>query len=268
MTGYDKANRKQYRYHPLWNIIRSHTKYFRLLEFGLSLSEIRRRIDADLRKQGMSREKVLALVVSVLDNTSLRIGNTTYEKLNGSYGLTTLKNKHVNINGSIVKFCFIGKKGIRNNVTLRSKRLTNIIRKCKEIPGKQLFEYVNEDGSISNVDSGMVNEYLKEITENSFTAKDFRTWAGSVCALRTLLELEPPTSQSDMKRKILQMYDKVALDLGNTRNVCKTHYIHPIVVKKYEENTLKQHYDYQPENENEAMLKPDELRLLSVLKML
>ncbi len=266
VTGYDKANRKQYRYHPLWNKIRSHTKYYRLLDFGLALPAIRERIDADLRKPGMTREKILALIVSILDSTSLRIGNTSYEKLNGSYGLTTLKNKHVDINGSVVKFSFIGKKGIKNNITLKSKRLTNIIKKCKEIPGKQLFEYINDDGTISKIDSGMVNEYLKEISGSSFTAKDFRTWAGSVSALRALKEIGPASTATELKKNILLMYDIVAADLGNTRNVCKNHYIHPVVVKKYEENKLEGYFNTATENESQPLLKDDEITLLSILR--
>lgn len=266
VTGLDTAKRKQYRYHPQWNEIRSQTKFFRLLDFGLSLPAIRRKIDNDLKKPGLSREKVLALVVTILDTAYIRIGNAAYEKLNGSYGLTTLKNKHVKIDGNTAKFCFIGKKGIRTNITLKSRRLSNIIKKCKEIPGKQLFEYIDNDGNINGIDSGMVNEYIKVISGNDFTAKDFRTWAGTVSALRALNEIGAWTNQTDLKRKINLMYDFVALDLGNTRNVCRKHYVHPIIVKKYEENNLPQYFNIQPKNEDETLLKKEELSLLTILE--
>ncbi|HLN53911.1 MAG TPA: hypothetical protein VK212_09400 [Lentimicrobium sp.] len=223
VTGFDQANRKQYRYHPSWNVLRSHTKYFRLFDFGLKLPLIRSRIDADLKKPGLTREKVLALVISILDTAFIRIGNSIYEKLNGSYGLTTLKNKHVKIDGTTIRFNFIGKKGIKTNASIKSKRLSNIVRMCREIPGKQLFGYINEEGIVSGIDSGMVNNYLKEISSGDFTAKDFRTWAGSVSAIRALRELGPWINQTDLKRKINLMYDMVANDLGNTRNVCKKH---------------------------------------------
>lgn len=269
VTGYDSAQRKQYRYHSLWNKIRSHTKYFRLLEFGLMLPQIRERLNEDLQKRGLSKEKILATIVTILDTAYIRIGNDIYEKLNGSYGLTTLKNKHVSVTGDKIRFCFIGKKGIQNNISLRNKKLASIINRCKDIPGQQLFGYVNAEGQVVKVDSGMVNQYLQEVTVKDYTAKDFRTWAGSISAIKALKQLEPFTTANDRIRKINTMYDIVANELGNTRNVCKKHYVHPRIVSLYEEGKLEK---YLKENlvESEELInkwmKSEEIALINLLK--
>lgn len=268
VTGYDVANRKQYRYHPSWNNIRSHTKYYRLLDFGLSLPKIRQKIEQDLSTQGMNKQKILAAILAIIDIAYIRIGNEIYEKLNGSYGLTTLRNKHVKIEGTQIKFHFIGKKGITNNVTIKNRKLSLILRKCREIPGQQLFGYIDNDGSIKKIDSGMVNEYIHEISDNDFTAKDFRTWAGSVSAIKAFKQLGPYTSQAEMKRKINQAYDLVASDLRNTRNVCKNHYIHPLIVNLYEENKLSRYFDVNSSAEIDTLndgLKDEELILINIL---
>lgn len=241
-TGYDSANRKQYRYHPAWNKIRSHTKYYRMLDFGLRLPLIRDKIERDLNRAGLVKEKVMAAIITILDSAYIRIGNSVYEKLNGSYGLTTLKDKHAKIEGTKISFKFIGKKGIRNNVTIRNRKLANIIKRCRDIPGQHLFAFVNGDGEIRKIDSGMVNEYIKELSETDFTAKDFRTWAGSVSAIKAFEELGLYNTQVEMKRKINMMYDMVALDLGNTRNVCRSHYVNPLIIKLYEEKKLHRYY--------------------------
>lgn len=266
VTGYDAAGRKQYKYHPLWSKIRSHTKYFRMLDFGMKLPMIREKIQEDLKKPGLSRQKVMAAILAILDSAYIRIGNSVYEKLNGSFGLTTLRNKHARVNGYKIQFKFIGKKGIKSNVTIKNRRLANIINKCKEIPGQQLFAWVEEDGSIKKVDSGMVNEYIREISGNDYTAKDFRTWAGSVSAIKALEELGSYTTQTEMKRKINMMYDMAAIELGNTRNVCRTHYVNPVIPKLYEENKLSAFFrkvdktEVLPDN-----LKREELILLEIL---
>lgn len=267
-TGFDSAGRKQYRYHPLWSKIRSQTKYYRLLDFGLSVSAIRQNIEKDLKKPGLVKEKVLAAIIAILDSAYIRIGNSVYEKLNGSYGLTTLKNKHVKVEGSTIRFCFIGKKGIRSNITLRNRKLSGIIKKCREIPGHQLFAYYNDDGVVQQIDSGMVNDYIREISGKDFTAKDFRTWAGSVSAIRAFTEIGSYSTQTDMKRNINQMYDYVAGELGNTRNVCKSHYIHPVVVKLYEEKKLDRFIDSGIHNEADdttSLLKTEEISLIKIL---
>ncbi len=267
-TGFDTAGRKQYRYHKLWSRIRSQTKYYRLLDFGLSLSTIRKNIASDLMKPGLVKEKVLALIIAILDAAYIRIGNSVYEKLNGSYGLTTLKDKHVKIEGSTIKFRFIGKKGIRSNVTLKNRKLSGIIKKCRVIPGQQLFGYLNDEGIIQHVDSGMVNNYIREISGKDFSAKDFRTWAGSVTAIKAFSEIGPFGSQTEMKTNINQMYDYVAGELGNTRNVCKSHYIHPVVVKLYEQKKLDRFIDssmHHESNDTTNLLKNEEISLIKIL---
>lgn len=267
VTGIDSAGRKQYRYHQAWSKIRSHTKYYRLLEFGLKLPTIRMRVENDLKKNDLSKEKLLATIITILDSAYMRIGNQVYEKVNKSYGLTTLKNKHVKIEGTEVKFCFIGKKGIKSNITIRNRRLANIIRKCKEIPGQHLFGYIDQAGEVKRVDSGMVNEYIRQISDGEFSAKDFRTWAGTVTAIKSLIEIGAYTSQTEMKKNINKMYDMVASELGNTRNVCKNHYIHPIVVEVYEEGRLDYYINKSMTDESNEQLKTEENILIQMLQI-
>jgi DNA topoisomerase-1 len=188
-TGLDIRGRKQYRYHPLWNSLRSETKFHRLYEFGKVLPILRGQLEEDLRKKGLTQAKVLATVVSLMERTFIRVGNFEYEKANGSYGLTTFKNKHVSISGDTMIFSFTGKKGIHHDVTLRNKRLARIVAQCQDIPGKELFEYYDEEGSRKAVDSGMVNAYIKEGTGGDFSAKIFRTWAGSLHALEAFRDM-------------------------------------------------------------------------------
>jgi len=218
-TGIDKLGRKQYKYHSNWSLVRNHTKFYRLYEFGKQLPGLRLQIKKNLSLPGFQREKVLAALLSILERTNIRIGNSFYEKLYGSFGLTTLKNRHVSINGIKIIFSFKGKKGINHHVTLRSKKLANIIKRCKEITGKELFEYIDDKGEIQNIDSGMVNEFIHTMTGGDFTAKDFRTWAGSVQAIIALKDLGGYESESEMKQKLPQMFDLVAKQLGNTKAV-------------------------------------------------
>ncbi len=240
-TGIDAAKRKQYRYHPTWNSFRNHSKFYHLLEFGKALPGIRQQLQKDLAMQGMPPEKVLATVVSLMEQTSIRIGSNLYEKLYGSFGLTTLKNKHVQINGSTVKFMFKGKKGISHTIHLKSKKLASIIHKCRDIPGQELFQYYDEDGGTHEIDSGMVNSYIKRISEGDFSAKDFRTWAGSVQALLAFKELGSFETVTEFKTKVVEALDKVAKVLGNTRTVCKKYYVHPIIINLYEANKLEKY---------------------------
>lgn len=188
-TGFDVKKRKQYRYHPLWNSLRNHTKFYRLHEFGKSIPLIRQQVEKDLSLKGLPVEKVLAAVVCLMEQTSIRVGNNLYEKLNGSFGLTTLKDKHVKISGDKMQFIFKGKKGVSHNVSLKSKRLAKIVKACRDIPGKELFQYYDHDGNHKCIDSGMVNNYLKSITGKDFTAKDFRTWSGTVHSLIAFKEI-------------------------------------------------------------------------------
>lgn len=240
-TGYDQLNRKQYRYHPLWIAIRNQTKFYRLKEFGSRLPFIRKNIEKDLSLPGFPQRKVLAAMVSLLERINIRVGNAFYEKLYGSFGLTTLKNRHVKVEGSRLHLSFIGKKGIRHNISFTSRRLANIIRGCKEIPGKTLFEYYDETGIIRTVDSGELNSYIREISGGDFTAKDFRTWAGSIQALLGFKQMGGYETITEMNRKIPAVMDLVAKQLGNTRTVCKKYYVHPTILNLYKEQKLEEY---------------------------
>ena len=233
-TGVDTKNRKQYRYHARWNAIRSQTKFFRMVAFGETLPLLRKRMDKDLRKRDLSREKVVALALSVMEQTLIRVGNAAYEKEYGSYGLTTLKDRHVKLDGSDVQFSFKGKKGIYHDITLHNKRLAKLIKACRDIPGKELFQYIGDDGNRYAIDSGMVNEYLQETMGDAFSAKDFRTWAGTVNAMRLLTGMEPCNGGKERKKNVNTVLDEVSRKLGNTRTVCRKHYVHPQLLDAYE----------------------------------
>jgi DNA topoisomerase-1 len=268
-TGIDVKKRKQYKYHPLWNELRSQTKFYRLAEFGKVLCLIRERIEKDLALPGLPLNKVLAAVVSLMGHTSIRVGNNMYEKLYGSYGLTTLKDKHVTLNGTTMQFCFKGKKGIQQKISIKSKRLARIVKQCRDIPGKELFQYYDEQGQHKCIDSGMVNHYLKEITGKDFTAKDFRTWSGTLHALTAFKELGCAGTKTSVKKNIVSALDAVAEHLGNTRTVCKKYYIHPVVISLYEnnklDNYLKQKKNAGKNNEIKG-LTPEEKVLMKILE--
>jgi DNA topoisomerase-1 len=268
-TGYDQLNRKQYRYHNLWSLFRNHTKFFKLKEFGKQLPQIRAQLEKDLSLPGYPQEKVLAAVVSLMERTNIRIGNAFYEKLYGSFGLTTLKNRHVSVNGTQLHFSFKGKKGIKHEIDLRSKRLARIVQGCKEIPGKELFEYYDEEGNIGSIDSGMVNNYIKNISGGDFTAKDFRTWAGTVQAFLAFKDLGGFITESEMNKKIPAAFDIVASQLGNTRAVCKKYYVHPLIVDLYRENKLQEYIDELDRIETDPVFKgltSEEIVLLKILE--
>jgi DNA topoisomerase-1 len=237
-TGIDAAGRKQYRYHPEWNKLRNQSKYHRLQLFAQYLPSIRKQIDKDLARPNLDHEKVVALVVRIMELTSIRVGNESYKKLYGSFGLTTLMNKHVKIEGPDIGFEFKGKKGVYQQIFLHSKKLARLIKQCRDIPGKELFQYINDEGKRCPVGSEDVNNYLKVITGEDFTAKDFRTWAGSVSALYAFKEAGEFDTVTECRKKIVNVLDEVAINLGNTRTVCKKYYVHPTVIKSYEEGTL------------------------------
>lgn len=240
-TGFDKLGRKQYKYHPLWHTLRNHTKFSQLHELGKTLPNIRTQLQKHLALPGLPLEKVLATVISLMQCTCIRVGNTMYEKLYGTFGLTTMKDRHVKITGSEIKFSFKGKKGIYHNIALRSKKLANIVKQCKDIPGKELFQYYDEHGERKTIDSGLVNNYIKELSGGSFTAKDFRTWSGTIYALEALKNAEPPTSINSTKRTINEVLDYVAQQLGNTRTVCRKYYVHPLLLDMYADSTLSKY---------------------------
>lgn len=232
-TGRDARGRKQYRYHPRWREVRDTVKYDRMLAFAQALPKIRERTDADLERSGLPREKVLATIVRLLEETRIRIGNEEYRKENGSYGLTTLRNRHVNVVGADVRFTFRGKSGKQHAIELRDARMARIIKRVREIPGQELFQYVDEDGGPKALDSADVNEYLKEITGEDFTAKDFRTWAGTILAARFLREAAGAVNTRGAKKHIVRAIARVAEELGNTPAVAKKGYIHPAVIAAY-----------------------------------
>jgi len=232
-VGRDARGRKQYRYHPRWREVRDQSKFERVLAFGEALPRIRRRIAADLRRTGLSREKVLATVVRLLETTLIRVGNDEYAQQNGSYGLTTLHNRHAKVRGSQITFEFKGKSGIKHRIGLRDPRLAKLVRRCQELPGQDLFGYVDEQGIVRDVTSEDVNAYLREIAGETFSAKDFRTWSGTVMAAIALREFEKFTSAKEAKRNLVKAVEAVAKMLGNTAAVCRRCYIHPAVLDGY-----------------------------------
>jgi DNA topoisomerase-1 len=237
-TGRDAKGRKQYIYHPRWNEVREETKFNRMIAFGEVLPKIREQVEHDMRRRGLPREKVLATVVRLLETTMIRVGNDEYARANASYGLTTLRDKHVAIEGSKLEFHFWGKSGKEHIVDLKDKRLARIVQECRDIPGYELFQYQDENGQRQVVDSGDVNAYLREIAGEDFTAKDFRTWGGTVEAVRVLLELGPADSSTAVKRQIAQAVKQVAAQLGNTATICRKYYIHPSVLSCYADGSL------------------------------
>ncbi len=269
-TGFDKLNRKQYRYHPVWNALRNHTKFYRMIEFGNKLPEIRLAIEKDLSLQGLPEKKVLAAVVSLMERTNIRVGNKIYEKLYGSFGLTTLKDKHVEVKGSAIRFFFKGKKGIVHDVSLRNRKLARIIAHCRDIPGKELFQYLDDEGNRFAIDSGKVNSYIKEISGSDFTAKDFRTWSGTVNAFLAFSALGTAESEAEIKKNIVQALDTVAENLGNTRNVCKKYYVHPLVINLYENKAIQQYIDELEsieEDDGKAGLTKEEKMIMKMLNV-
>ena len=232
-TGRDARGRKQSRYHPRWREVRDETKYERMALFAGALPRIRERVEHDLARPGLPREKVLATIIRLMETTHIRVGNTEYAKENGSYGLTTMRNKHVEIHGSKITFDFKGKSGVHHAIDLEDRRLARIIKRCEEIPGYELFQFLDHDGNHHTIDSHDVNEYLREITGEHFTAKDFRTWAGSVLANDLLRQFEPFTTATQAKKNVLQAITAVAAQLGNTPSVCRKCYVHPAVLESY-----------------------------------
>ena len=268
-TGFDVKKRKQYRYHPLWSALRNHTKFYRMLQFGYALPQMRLHIEQDLALRNFEKRKILALIVSLMQKTNIRIGNNAYEKLYGSFGLTTLKGKHVKINGQKMTFSFKGKKGVMHNVNLKSRRLSRLVQKCKEIPGKELFQFYDDDGNHHTIDSGMVNNYIKEISGEDFTAKDFRTWSGTVNALIAFKEIGYAETNTEYKKKVKEALERVASHLGNTSTVCRKYYVHPLVINLYENNTIKKYLDELEqieENDGKADLTQQEKLVLKILE--
>jgi DNA topoisomerase I len=238
-TGRDARGRKQYRYHQRWREVRDAVKYDRMLDFAEALPKIRERTDRDLELPGLPRQKVLALVVRLLEETRIRVGNEEYRKENGSFGLTTLRNRHVDVIGSEVRFKFRGKSGKDHRVRLRDRRLARIMKRFLEIPGQELFQYEDESGEFKAVESEDVNDYIREISGEDFSAKDFRTWAGTILAARFFREAVVTPETNGAKKELVRAIARVAEELGNTPAVCKKCYIHPAVIAAYLAGGLK-----------------------------
>ncbi|QIL74693.1 DNA topoisomerase IB [Hymenobacter sp. HDW8] len=267
VTGRDAKGRKQYIYHPAWDQARSLTKFSRLLAFGEALPALRQRLQQDLKRQGLDKQKVIALVLTLMDQSFIRIGNKEYAKKNKSYGLTTLRDRHVQISGDEVRFSFVGKKGVAHDVALHDRRLARMVRKCKEIPGQHLFQYYAADGHRQELESGDVNQYLQDVTGIALSAKDFRTWGGTVKmveCLESVLHEEPDLPKDKVLKRAVK---DVASGLGNTPTVCSKYYIHPQVVELFQSDKLidylRQH-DIDP-TEND-ILSPTEHMVLHMLR--
>jgi DNA topoisomerase-1 len=237
-TGRDARGRKQYRYHPRWRATRDETKFGRLVAFGQALPAIRARVDEDLARPGLPREKALATVVRLLEATLIRVGNEEYARQNDSYGLTTLRNEHAAVAGATVRFAFRGKGGKEHEVDVRDRRLAGIVRRCQELPGQTLFGYRDEAGEPQAVASEDVNAYLREIAGQEFTAKDFRTWAGTVLAAEALRDFTSVDTEDEAKQNVVRAIDAVAARLGNTRAVCRMCYVHPAILDGYLDGSL------------------------------
>jgi DNA topoisomerase-1 len=266
-VGRDEANRKQYIYHPAWAEVRDRVKYSKLLRFGEALPDLRQRVAADLRQRKLTRTKVTALVIALMEQTLIRIGNDEYARNNDSYGLTTLKDDHVHFDdSSTVTFEFRGKSGKEHEIALRDKRLANLVRQCQELPGQRLFQYYDEAGELVALTSTDVNDYLREVTGFDFTAKDFRTWGGTILAARLLNECGPASSPTAAKRSMVGAVKGVAQALGNTSTVCRKSYIHPAIFAAYEKNELPAFYCHSEEECAQLLHNLDELAVLGLLQ--
>lgn len=268
-TGRDDKGRKQYRYHTRWRLVRDENKYNKTIAFGHALPAIRKRVHDDLKLPGLSKNKILATVVNLLQVTLIRVGNDEYARTNHSFGLTTLKNKHVNVTGSTINFKFRGKSGVNHKISIQDARLARIVKRCKDIPGQDLFEYYDENGEVSGISSTEINEYIKSITNEDFTAKDFRTWAGTVLATYALQALEKFDNEAQAKKNIVKAIELVAKKLGNTPSICRKCYIHPEVLNAYVEGSLVETFKMRAEIEfldSLIELSPEESAVLSFLK--
>jgi DNA topoisomerase-1 len=266
-TGRDQRGRKQYRYHDDWTALQAETKYGRLAEFGRHLPAIRQQIEADLRIRGMPKAKVVAVALQLLDSTHIRVGNEAYARENASFGLTTLRNQHAEVNGATIRLTFTGKGGKEWCVDYRDRRTARVVRMCQELPGQRLFQYEDDDGTLQPVDSDDINAWLREVTGGGYTAKDFRTWSGSVIAAACLRDCERPESETGLKQSIVAAVDEVAGVLGNTRAVCRASYIHPDVLEAFTSGTLEA-VDLRKTGLSAAdakLLDPDERFLLALL---
>ena len=265
-TGRDARGRKQYRYHPKWREARDETKFGRILTFTEVLPRIRKRVKRDLGRPGLSRDKVLATVVQLLDCTGIRIGNDEYARANRSFGLTTLRDRHVEVSGSNIRFEFRGKSGKAHSVSLNDRRLARIVQRCQALPGEDLFQYIDDEGVRQTIGSGDVNDYLRAASGQEFTAKDFRTWSGTKLAVMALAEIGPWTSKRQAKSNVLRAIDAVAEQLNNTRAVCRKYYIHPCVLDGYVAGTMLQTLQNGTKPGATSQLNAEETAVIGLLR--
>ncbi|QNA89475.1 DNA topoisomerase IB [Massilia sp. Dwa41.01b] len=268
-TGRDARGRKQYRYHPKWRSVRDEAKYERMINFGKALPAIRSEVDRALKLPGLPREKMLATIVYLLEATMMRVGNEEYARTNKSFGLTTLRNRHVKVDGSDVEFRFRGKSGVYHKIQVHDRRVARIIRSTRDLPGQELFQYVGEDGETHSIDSSDVNDYLRSITGEDYTAKDFRTWSGTVLAALALQEFEKFDSETQARKNIVRAIESVAEKLGNTPSVCRKCYVHPGVLDAYLDGAVLEALRERTEeelSEDLHALQPEEAAVLAMLQ--
>lgn len=267
-TGRDARRRKQHRYHPRWREARDETKFTRLIAFARALPKIRKRIGEDLKLSGLPRRKVLATVVKLLEVSLIRVGNDEYARDNRSYGLTTMRDHHVDVSGARMRFNFRGKSGKSHTIDISDPHLAKIVKECQDLPGQEIFQYLDDDGTRQDVKSEHVNEYLREITGEDFTAKDFRTWAGTVLAAMALRELEKFDSQTQAKKNVLRAIEAVAERLGNTPAICRKSYVHPMLLDAYMEGALLQTVRQRAQEQwtEIGKLRPEEAAVLALLQ--
>lgn len=269
VTGRDAKRRKQYRYHPRWREAREETKYDRMIAFGQALPRIRARVERDLALPGLPHRKVLATIVRLLETTLIRVGNQEYARENKSFGLTTMRDRHVNVEGATMRFSFRGKSGVQHQIGSQDRRLAHIVARCQALPGQELFQYLDNAGKRQTVDSADVNDYLREIGGQDFTAKDFRTWAGTVLATLALQEFEAVDAADEAKANVVRAIEQVAARLGNTPAVCRKCYIHPAVIESYLDGTMPRTVAQQARQElaeSLADLQPEEATVLTLLR--
>jgi DNA topoisomerase-1 len=268
-TGRDARGRKQYRYHARWRLVRDDAKYLRMISFARALPTIRKVVEQDLQRPGLHRQKVLAAVVHLLQSTFMRVGNDEYARQNKSFGLTTLRHRHVRVDGSDVLFRFRGKSGVQHDIKLHDPYVARIIRKMRELPGQELFQYVDDDGERHCIDSGDVNAYLREAAGEDFSAKDFRTWAGTVLATLALQAFERVDSQAQAKQNVVRAIENVARRLGNTPSICRKCYVHPAVIESYLDGSFAELLEERVQAELVQELhdlSPEEAAVLALLQ--
>jgi DNA topoisomerase I len=265
-TGRDARGRKQYRYHAGWRMVRDAAKYEKLAEFADKLPALRKQINADLKLDGLPRRKVVAAVVRLLQKSLIRVGNEEYSRANGSYGLTTMRNRHVRVRGKRLEFSFRGKSGKFHAIELDDDRLARIVRRCQELPGQKLFQFRNDEGAIEEIDSNDVNDYIRDIAGPEFSAKYFRTWAGTLLAARALSAAEIAETQTDEKSRITSAITEVAQRLGNTPTVCRASYVHPMVIEEYSAKSLALPAPLPPSRRPKTALSPEERALRRLLR--